>query len=154
MSAPHQVVEVKVARHGRLRPRFADGASSGALDAVDRRPRTDPRFGDDGRSPMTEDPLGVDSIAAALRAATADDLADIRGSFEAVAADPDAPDWWRALARLAALAIDRMPAGVDPAVTLAAFDGDLTAAREALLAGDDVLAASRSRARRRRRGPP
>jgi hypothetical protein len=103
---------------------------------------------------MTIDPLGVDSIAAELRACTPDELPEIRASFQAIAADPDAPDWWRGLARLATLAIDRMPDGLDPAVTLAAFDGDLSAAREAVLAGEDALAGSRSRARRRRRGPP
>ncbi|HEY5195870.1 MAG TPA: hypothetical protein VIJ51_02460 [Solirubrobacteraceae bacterium] len=100
------------------------------------------------------DPLGVDSIAAELRAANQDELLEIRASFHAIAADPDAADWWRALAGLGVLAIDRMAGGVDPAVTLAGFDGDLMAAREAVLAGEDALAGSRSKARRRRRGPP
>jgi hypothetical protein len=100
------------------------------------------------------DPLAVDSIAAELRAATPDELAEIRASFEAIAADPDAAAWWRALAGLGVVAIDGMAGGADPAATLAAFDRDLMAAREAVLAGEGALAASRSRARRRRRGPP
>jgi hypothetical protein len=100
------------------------------------------------------DLLGVDSIAAELRACSPDELAGVRASFEAIATDPDAPDWWRALADAALAAIDRMPGGVDPGVTLAAFERDLMAAREAALAGEGALAASRSRARRHRRGPP
>ncbi|HWH11469.1 MAG TPA: hypothetical protein VG165_10110 [Solirubrobacteraceae bacterium] len=103
---------------------------------------------------MTIDPLGVDSIAAELRGSTSDELIEIRDSFQMIAADHDAADWLRRLARLATVAIDRMPDGVDPAATLAAFDADLSAAREAVLAGEGALAASRSKARRRRRGPP
>jgi hypothetical protein len=99
------------------------------------------------------DLLGVDSIAAELRAAGPDELPEIRASFAVIAADPDAPDWWTGLARLAVVAIDRMP-GVDPAVTLGALGPDLMAAREAALAGEGALDGSRSRARRRRRGPP
>jgi hypothetical protein len=100
------------------------------------------------------DPLGVDSIAAQLRALTDDEIPGVRASFVAVAADPDAADWWRELATAATLAIDRMAGGVDPASTLRGLETDLMAARAAVLAGDGALDGSRSRARRRRRGPP
>jgi uncharacterized protein YcaQ len=107
----------------------------------------------DPGNPMT-DVLGVDSIARELRACGEDELVDIRASFEVVAADHAAPAWWRRLAELAIVAIDRMGGGVDPAVTLRDIDGDLMAGREATLAGADALAGSRSRARRHRRSPP
>jgi len=100
------------------------------------------------------DVLGVESIAAELRACTADELPGVRASFQAVAADPDAPEWWRTLAGLAVLAIDAMARGVDPAVTLGASETDLMAAREAILAGEGTLAGSRSKARRHRRRSP
>jgi hypothetical protein len=100
------------------------------------------------------DRVGVDAILAELRACPPEDLPGVRASFAAVAADPDAVDAWRAFAGAAVVAIDRMAGGVDPAVTLGAFEPDLMAAHEAGLAGHDRLAATRSRARRRRRGPP
>jgi hypothetical protein len=100
------------------------------------------------------DLLGVDSIAAALRALTDDEIPDVRASFVAITADPDAADWWRELAAAALLAIDGMAGGVDPATALRGLETDLMAAGAAALAGDGALAGSRSRARRRRRGPP
>jgi hypothetical protein len=100
------------------------------------------------------DLLAVDSIAAELRALAADEIPGVRASFVAITADSDAADWWREFAAAAVLAIDRMAGGIDPATTLRALETDLMAARVAALAGEGALEGSRSRARRRRRGPP